>query len=363
MASLLANCTSKNIKFPNNFGYVTPSGYRALGVTGEIMLVDSDGEEVISLGGSGGGGGGNNTYSNASGDFVATITNATTNITITGLPFTLEAIHVVTGSVKKIDTSDDVTDVPLTNVTVAAGVITLADADDFATGDVVMVTLIGPDKAYDVDLDNQLVAVQNPDYAHYTDVENIISQTNLGITATADGTDTNTLNDANGSFDAENVAVGYEAYSEEEDTAATVLSITDGANIETDAITDWTGDTYWLPECERYVIPAEGYTYMSIHTRMATTDADNAAYMKIYGTNDADADDTDDTYWVDLSTDIFGAAQITCSGATGTQEGLYFVDTPSILLKYMIKIVGEITGGGGAAAAAQSFKAYIKKGY
>ena len=46
-------------------------------------------------------GGGKGIYSNAQGDFVATITNGTTNITITGLPFTLEATHVLPGFIIK----------------------------------------------------------------------------------------------------------------------------------------------------------------------------------------------------------------------------------------------------------------------
>jgi len=119
--------------------------------------------------GAGGAGGGSIVYTNAAGDFTATANAGTKTITITGLPFTLEAIHVVGGSIKKIDVDDVVTTVPLTDVAVAAGVITLDDADDFVVTDTVYITLIGPDKWYDRDQDNAKVNVDNSDPAHYTD--------------------------------------------------------------------------------------------------------------------------------------------------------------------------------------------------
>jgi len=312
-------------------------------------------------------GGGN--YSNAQGDFTATITASSTNITITGLSFTLEEKHVLGGYIKKIDSSGNVMDLPLTDVAVSGGVITLADASNFASGDTVLVSLLGPDKAYDDDLDANLSYVLNPDYSQYTSVETLISEADLGITATADGTDTDTLNDADGAFDAEDVAVGFEAYSEDEDTAATVLSITDASNIETDAITDWTGDVYWLPECKRFVIPFEGYKQLLIHFRLSTDDADNVAHMKLYATLDADADDTDDTYWVDKTAallsgvDGYAAGPPTTVTATNTtvEDNIVINDKP--YLKWMIKIVGEVIGGGASAAAAQDFDVYIKKVY
>jgi len=249
-------------------------------------------------------------------------------------------------------------------ITHAGGTLTIVGAGEpFAATNDYEVGINATPVSLDIDSDTTKTTEQAPDYGHYSDVEHIISQTNLGITETADGTDANTLNDAAAAFDAEDVAVGYEAYSETTDEAGTVLSITDANNIETDAITDWTADVYWLPECERYVFSAESYNYISLQVRLATTNADNAAYIKIYASNDEDSDDTDDTYWLDISDSVFGAAQLTCSGAAGTYEGIYFIDQPTIVLKYMLKIVGEVTGGGAAAVAAQAFDCYIKKGY
>jgi hypothetical protein len=131
--------------------------------------------------GAGGAGGGSIVYTNAAGDFTATPGDGVKTVTITGLPFTLEAKHVAGGSIKKIDTNDIATDVPLTDVAVAAGVITLADADNFATTDELYVTLIGPDKWYDRAQDSAKQLVQNPEWAHYTDVEHITDDSDATV--------------------------------------------------------------------------------------------------------------------------------------------------------------------------------------
>jgi hypothetical protein len=138
---------------------------------------------AISLGGGGGAGGGNNTWSNTQGDLTATVTVGTKNITIAGLNWTVEDINVISGIIKKIDSSGDVSDLRLSNVTVAGGVITLGDIDDFVAGDTVSVTLVGPDKGYDESLDSQIVSVLNPDSAKWTSVEHLVdlSAQNTGI--------------------------------------------------------------------------------------------------------------------------------------------------------------------------------------
>ena len=349
------------------------NGKGTLAVEGLMQLADSNGDVIDpSTGASAATGGGSSTYSTAQGDITATPTVGTTNITVTGLPFTLTAEQIANGVIKRISSTGVVTVVDTGNVVVSGGVITLADADVFAAGDVVSVSLTGPDKAYDEALDSVITTVLNPDYAHWTSVEHLVSESNLGFTggaSVADGASSATQlkDDSETTWTNAKVAVGYNAYSEEEDLAVAVVSV-DAVDLVTTATIaagagdgDWVGDTWWLPEVKRFVIPSEGFNHLAIHTRLGTTGAGNSVFCKIYGTLDADADDTDDTYWVDLSTDIFGAAQLTCTGATGTQEGIYFVDTPTVILKYMIKIVGEVNDGGAAAIAANSFDVYIKK--
>lgn len=154
---------------------------KALRTKGEVTLVTSAGEAVTSLGGAGGAGGGSIVYTNAAGDFVATPTNGANTITITGLPFTLEAKHVIAGSIKKKNSSGEVSDVDLTSVSVSSGVITLAkELEVFTSTDELYVTLIGPDKWYDRAQDSAKHVVQNPDYAHYTEPEHIVDFDSTG---------------------------------------------------------------------------------------------------------------------------------------------------------------------------------------
>ena len=57
----------------------------------------------------------------------------------------------------------------------------------------------------------------------------------------------------------------------------------------------------------------------------------------------------DYTYWKDISSDVFGAAQLEADGITAAArtvtQGIYFIDTPTTVLKYMIKIVAECDNG------------------
>jgi hypothetical protein len=136
-------------------------------------------------GGSGAGsaGGGSIVYSNASKDFVATPAVGAKTITITELPFTLEDKNIAVGSVKVIDSNGDTKSIfsGQGNVTVSGGVITLGNADDFVSGDTVVVTLIGPDKAYAKLLDALKVIIQNNEWAHYTDIEHILDESDATV--------------------------------------------------------------------------------------------------------------------------------------------------------------------------------------
>lgn len=314
-------------------------------------------------------GGGSSTYSNAQGDFTATITDATKNITIAGLPFTLEDIHVVGGSIKKITSAGVVSTVPLTTVTVSAGVITVSDADNFATGDSVLVYLVGPDKAYDEDVDANLVFQTNPNYEHYTSVEHLINESNLGIDGTHDGGDASTdFTDTGETYTAETVAEGYTIYNVTDGSDAIIdadslsgLAGDGGAgnptadDIEHAALANGTDDDWddadvaSIPECKRFVIPSEGYNFMSVDVLLDSQDANNSCYCKIYATNDDTADDTDDTYWKDISQDVFGSVQLSADGIGGAAravtQGIYFIDTATTVLKYMIKIIAECDNG------------------
>jgi len=316
--------------------------------------------------GAGGAGGGSIVYTNMSGDFVATITNATTNITVTGLPFTLEAGHVVLGSLKKkAVTTNVVTTLLPSTVSVAGGVITLGGVTNFATGDEVYVTLIGPDKAYDLALDSSQGVVQNPEYGHYTGVETLISETNLStILATADGGgDTDTIVDADGAFSGASTAVGYIGYQTTDSQSATVNSVASATTVETTTLTGgatWASKAYSLPKVMRYEIPMEGYNFLSMHWRL-TTVANQTVYVKLYGTLDSTATAEADTNWVDLTSTLLTpgvSTGVSCTGAASV-EGIKVLDSPFTMLKYMVKLVVEKSTAG--APSGSLFTMFIKK--
>jgi len=244
---------------------------------------------TVSLGGGGGGaGGGNNTWSNPQGDFTATANAGGKTITIVGLDWTIEPMHVASGVVKLIDSSGDVSDLATTNVVVASNVITLGDIDDFVSGDTVVVTLVGPDKAYDNSLDAQIVSVLNPEYANYTTPEHLIDlSAQAAITA-------------------------------------------------------------------RYEIPFEGYKNLSLHYKLVNSNAGDTITMTMWATNNADADDSADTDWIDVSTTMLGAASKSVNNAS--LEEIAFGSTNLIPLKFMIKIV-TLTGGSNTNA----IDVYVKK--
>ena len=178
---------------------LTPDRFRFTEVAGGMRVRGNDIYDVVfqptdeisvytnipraDAGGAGGAGGGSIVYTNAAGDFVATPNVGTRTITITGLPFTLEDIHVMGGSIKRKPVAGGpITDVGLTDVIVAAGVITLADETNvFVATDVIYVTLIGPDKWYDRDQDSAKSLTQNPDYGHYTDPTALVAGELVGI--------------------------------------------------------------------------------------------------------------------------------------------------------------------------------------
>ena len=230
-------------------------------------------------------------------------------------------------------------------------------------------TLIGPDKWYDLALDNAKVLVQNPQYAHYTDVETAVSESAWpGLTATtADaGTDATHITDTTDTpFLEATIAtvIGYKVYSIIEGTYGNVLDFISTSEIHTTGgtVADWSSDTYKMPVAKTWVIPMDSYNLLTMHYRL-TADTNTTYIMKVFGTLDSSAVVDVETNWVDLTNDIFGATTVEADGIaagdTVVTEGLKVLDTPSPMLKYMIKIVAE---GNLAAATASSATVFIRK--
>ena len=121
-------------------------------------------------------------------DFTATYTSSTT-ITLSSLPFTitdssqLAYVTVIPASgdaITYVNGSDSVT------LTVSSNVLTIAGVTaPFTSGDVYQVGINAQEKAYDPSTNSQMNSILNPDYAHYTDPELLVTASDIGA---ADGT-------------------------------------------------------------------------------------------------------------------------------------------------------------------------------
>lgn len=141
----------------------------------------------LGLIGGGGAGGGNNTYSTEQGDFTAAVTNGTTNIvlsvdTVGGSAIT--AANFANGVLKVWDAStEQMVKITLDDFTWTAATKTLALANctgvfTFATGDLVSLTLIGPDKVRDAATDTQKTSLIRDISDQYVN-ETLIDSTNV----------------------------------------------------------------------------------------------------------------------------------------------------------------------------------------
>ena len=394
--SYLTILTSKAHNYPDDVIYTNPedSNKGVMGVAGQmqivsstganldilnVTLVDSSGTE-LSLGG-GGGGGGNNIWSNAKGDFTATITNATKNITIAGLDgWTFDWKHVKLGSIWRKNAAGLTELVENTTISVSSGVITLADEDsNFVTGDEVVVELYGPDKAYQQDDDSVRVFVSNPDHANNTSPEPLVAESNMGIDGAFDGATGATafFTDTGETFTPASVAEGYKIYNVSDtgpsyavvnadtleglagDGGAGAPSADDinhtagllGATHTGPTANTWQpADVASIPEVKRFVLPATNFPFPTFDILIDSQDAYNSCYVKVYATNFEEADDTDDIYWSDMTEQLFdGVTTITADGigdaARAVTKAIAAVDTKHSFLKWMVKIVAECSNG------------------
>ena len=214
------------------------------------------------------------------------VTDATRNITITGLPYTLTTEQLA--YVFNI-TQDELLHAPaegLNLATVSGSVITYSSTlPALATGDILHIQVWTPMLAYDEGLDSNITTVLNPDSASWTSPEHLVD-----ISA---------------------------------QVAATL----------------------------RYVIPLEGFKDLSCHWKFSNSNAGDTVTMTLWATNNADADDTADTDWVDVTGDYFTK---TLTVTNGTIEFAEVLEN-FFFLKGMVKLVVVSVGDTNAADI------YIKK--
>jgi len=162
------------------FYYNQDKNRPVLGISGEVILIDGNGNPVPTVPATGAISGGDRTYSTASGDFTASTTNGTKIITLSGLPFPLTLDNLILSDIKKIDSTGLVTSVLTTSIVLTGPNSFRLDDEEanFATGDQVTVAMVGPDKAYDKNQDVIKQERQNPEWDHYTSIEHLVDVTN-----------------------------------------------------------------------------------------------------------------------------------------------------------------------------------------
>lgn len=245
----------------------------------------------------------------------------------------------------------------------SGGVLTIVGAGTpFAATNDYEVGLSATPIAADLGQDTVKTSVKNQGYAHYTDVETKI-EADLGIDGVHDGGNAVAdFTDTGETYTAQTVAEGHTIYNITDGSNALInspdlLGVGGGAGDPTaDDINhaalagggsnDWQNtETAGIPECKRFVFDMRSFNLESIDYLIAANDANNSCYMNVYVTNDADADETDDTYWKDKSLEILGVAQVAAdgigNGAATVVSDTCFIDRPTPMLKMMIKIIVE----------------------
>jgi hypothetical protein len=270
------------------------------------------------------------------------------------------------------------------SMTHAGGVITVTGAGTpFAAGDSYEVGINAVPPGVDLAADLLKTIVRNMSHDHYTDPEPI-SETNLGIDAVAlphPAAPTVVLRVTGATYTPEDVAEGFTVHNPTDNGCNALIDV-DSSGLPGDYVGDggagydsnapgavatdishaalaggvnnfWSAaDAACIPECKRFVIPFASYIPGSFQVLLRAGDG-NKCWVKIYSTNDPDAVDTDDTYWDDRSVDIFGAATISADNLAGVggldvyHGGHYLLDVRNVVLKYMIKIVGEFVAASG----------------
>ena len=243
---------------------------------------------VETSGGASGAGGGNNTYSTEQLDFTATITNATYNIVLSvdaiGGDSITEA-NIMNGILTVYDDSaSEKIAITLDKFTWTSGTKTInttncTNAFTFATGDIVSLTLTGPDKAYNESIDFNKTQEQSPITSHETDAEDILGGTAYELTAAfADvgaEIDVRTYNTMVGYFTidigtstAVQIRILYKTASAATEEYRQVYLGTPGANLIAINLTDYNVVTN-ADQLFKIAIPVEGVAFVQIQARDA----------------------------------------------------------------------------------------------
>jgi hypothetical protein len=293
---------------------------------------------------------GDTMYSNVSGDFTATVTDGTKDITIAFEPAGLTGFteaNIV--SLYLINSTPELIALPISGCTVALGVITVNEfADDFALGDVVLVTLQGPKKAYNKVYDAVKTLTQNPEYGHTTPPQVLANAvtTPIALILTAQNgapsTDTFENDGLITPYGEDNMLLGGNVVNETKGENTTSTSITANTNVigTLSNGASWElGDVGLFEGVRRYVASMDTYKYITIHYRLRAG-AQDLLTFRVIGTNDANANSSSRTGWVDMSQFFLGAASIQVTGSS--VEDIIMPTTPVTLEKIMLEVTALV---------------------
>jgi hypothetical protein len=136
----------------------------------------------IAIGGSGGLTiGGSDSITTVSGQIDAVPVIGSKEIIFYGLPEPLTEEMVLNGSIQKIDADNIITDLDTSGLTISGNILTLPNIDDFVTGDKIAAALKSGLQGFDYLVNAWKVMIENPEWNHYTSVNNLVSNSGLAI--------------------------------------------------------------------------------------------------------------------------------------------------------------------------------------
>jgi hypothetical protein len=309
---------------------------------------------AINTSGGGGGAGvvsdGLGSWSNLNNeDFSVTVNDGTKTVTVNGFALSLESKNIFLAAAIIWPATGLQANIPLTTVTVSGDVITFVDkVEDFAAGDSVLLVLRAKLKAYLAAVNALNTSLINPAYAHYTDPEPIVAETDLGIDGVHDGGGVSDIVfiDSSEVYTAETVAEGYLIHNVNQAVSG-LINIGGAGDPSADDIAHAATGAPWsnaevasIPEVKRFEFDFQSFLILTGQYKI-TAGANNICHFKIYGTLKEAADVTDDTSWVNLSEAVLGDAAGITVAAGNTVEDSFTIDRSSPYLKFMLKIVAE----------------------
>lgn len=146
---------------------------------GKAYFINVDENGSLNGGSSSSIGGGSTTYSNAIGDFTTSTAEGTTDVTFSGLPFTLDEVNLANSVFIKLSSDGTTQTLSVNGYSISGDIVTLQGVDDFVAGDEIVAFIIGPDKGYFKDIDANADFTVNGPQTVETSFVNLVTDQDL----------------------------------------------------------------------------------------------------------------------------------------------------------------------------------------